>query len=166
MLTERPVNGQISEESRQLIGEVSGNFTIIASKFNPKLVDGLLGHCLSILDSFSQRSTSVIRVPGAFEIPAIAARCADDNPTPDAIICLGAVIQGETTHAEQITLGVTNALAQLQISYKIPIIHGVGHYQTLEQAEKRCLYSDHNRGSECALVALEMAHLFSQIRTL
>lgn len=166
MLTGKPEQDDHSEESHRLINEVKGDFTIIASKFNPTLVDGLLNHSLSILEALPERNIRVLRVPGAFEIPAVAARCADSRPTPSAIICFGVVIQGETTHAEQITLGVTNALAQLQITYKMPVIHGVGHYNNFQQAHTRCVLSEHNRGSECALVALEMVDLFSQIQTL
>lgn len=158
---------EFDESRKALIESVSGNFYIVASTFNPELVGGLLDHCLDVLESSEHRTCTIFRVPGAFEIPAVAAKCIDLSPKPDAIICLGAVIQGETSHAEQITSGVTNALAHLQITHKIPVIHGVGHFNNLDQAQQRCSKpSIHNRGVECAIAALEMTHLFHHIQTL
>lgn len=146
--------------------DLGGRFVIIASRFNDRLVDGLLNAATHVLHRNPSRVVETYRVPGAFEIPAVASRIAHASPAPDAILCFGVVLQGETTHAQQITEGVTNALANLQIMARLPVIHGVGHYHDRQQAETRCLGSVHNRGAECALASLEMVRLFAALPTL
>lgn len=158
------------EPSNQLVPDhvhdVEGHFIIVASKFNPELVDGLINHAQKVLSAHPERKVDIYRVPGAFEIPAASARCLSQINSACALICFGAVIQGETSHAEQVTMGVTNALAHLQIQYLKPVIHGVGHFNNMDQARVRCLDSRHNRGSECAIAALEMVQLFTNDLTL
>ena len=167
MLEDKPNHHSEPLESRgHEFDDLNGRFVIIASRFNDRLVDGMLQECLSILTRNSSRIVETYRVPGAFEIPAVASHFAGLSPAPDAILCFGVVLQGETTHAEQVTEGVTNALASLQVQSKLPVIHGVGHFHTRQQAEVRCLQSSHNRGAECALAALEMVRLFASLRTL
>lgn len=146
--------------------DVDGTFRIIASRFNTDLVDGLLHAALAVLHRNPARIIHIHRVPGAFEIPAVASHFAHQSPKPDAILCFGVVLQGETSHAQQVTEGVTIALASLQISQQLPIIHGVGHFLNLQQASTRCLGNTHNRGSECAVAALDMVRLFTSLRTL
>ena len=117
--------------------------------------------------------TRVVRVPGAFEIPAVASALAagiasDSRIThhasrsatpPSAIICFGVIFQGQTSHAEQIGTGVTHALAQIQVEQRIPVIHGVFVFAKEEYAKVRCLGRTHNRGTEAAHTALEMARV-------
>jgi 6,7-dimethyl-8-ribityllumazine synthase len=107
----------------------------------------------------------IVRVPGAFEIPAAAAKLTgrDSSRQLSAIICLGVVFQGETSHAQHIGWGVTHALAQIQVLHKIPVIHGVFIFEKQKHARVRCLGKKHNRGTEAAQTALEMARVMKSL---
>jgi 6,7-dimethyl-8-ribityllumazine synthase len=108
----------------------------------------------------------VVRVPGAFEIPAAAARlAARKKKSYAAIICLGVIFQGETSHAQHIGWGVTHALAQIQVLHRQPVIHGVFVFDKVKHARVRCLGSKHNRGREAAQTALEMARVMAAIES-
>jgi 6,7-dimethyl-8-ribityllumazine synthase len=143
-----------------------GNFAIVASKYNARYVDAMLRGAAAELKRAGAK-VRVVRVPGAFEIPAVAATLAeansDDavrNPQPvSAIICLGVIFQGQTSHAQHIGWGVTHALAQIQVLHKLPVIHGVFVFDQEEHAKVRCLGRKHNRGREAAHTALEMARV-------
>jgi len=123
-------------------------------------------------------TVEVVRVPGAFEIPAVASAlaagtAADSRIThhasrsrPSAIICFGVIFQGQTSHAEQIGTGVTHALAQIQVEQRIPVIHGVFVFEKEEYAKVRCLGRKHNRGTEAAHTALEMAKVMRGLRSI
>jgi 6,7-dimethyl-8-ribityllumazine synthase len=104
-----------------------------------------------------------VRVPGAFEIPAAAARLAQPGRYA-AIICLGVIFQGETSHAKHIGWGVTHALARIQVQHKLPVIHGVFVFEKVKHARVRCLGKKHNRGTEAAQTALEMARVMKNLR--
>ncbi|MBT5925022.1 MAG: 6,7-dimethyl-8-ribityllumazine synthase [Verrucomicrobia bacterium] len=135
---------------------------IIASKYNGTFVQGLLDGVEDTLKlvGVAEEDVVTIRVPGAFEIPVMAAKVARCNTrTFAAIICLGVVIQGETEHARLITEAVTIELVKLQTSHGMPIVHEVLLVQNEEQARARCLDEKHNRGREAAQTALEMASL-------
>jgi len=138
-------------------------FAIVASKYNDRYVDAMLRAALRELKRAGAK-TQVVRVPGAFEVPAAAAALATETePRPAAIICLGVIFQGQTSHADHIGWGVTHALASLQIEHKIPVIHGVFVFTQEEHARVRCLGKTHNRGSEAAHTALEMARVMRTI---
>ena len=132
-------------------------FAIVASKYNGRYVDAMLKAAQRELKKAGAK-VRVIRVPGAFEIPAVASALASGSP-PAAIICLGVIFQGQTSHAEQIGTGVTHALAQIQVEQRIPVIHGVFVFAKEEYAKVRCLGRKHNRGTEAAHTALEMARV-------
>ena len=113
------------------------------------------------------KSIEVVRVPGAFEIPAVAAILAGStSPRFSAILCLGVVFQGETTHARHIGDAVSYALVELQIRHRLPMIHGVYLFENEQQAKVRCLGVKHNRGIEVARTALEMARIVSRLCSL
>jgi len=106
----------------------------------------------------------VVRVPGAFEIPAVAARLASHSPPRYAgIVCFGVVFQGQTSHAQHIGWGVTHALAQVQVTHQLPVVHAVFVFEHQEHARVRCLGRIHNRGAEAAQTALEMGRVFARL---
>jgi 6,7-dimethyl-8-ribityllumazine synthase len=136
-----------------------GNFAIVASRYNAGYVDAML-HAAREELLRAGAHVRVVRVPGAFEIPAVAAKLAQRGRY-SAIVCLGVIFQGETSHAQHIGWGVTHALAQIQVQHKIPIIHGVFLFEKVKHAKVRCLGVKHNRGTETAQTALEMARVMA-----
>jgi 6,7-dimethyl-8-ribityllumazine synthase len=134
-----------------------GKFAIVASRYNAEYVDAMLHEAREELLRAGAH-VRIVRVPGAFEIPAVAARLANRGRYA-AIICLGVIFQGQTGHAQQISTGVTHALAQIQVLYRLPVIHGVFHFNKVKHAKVRCLGPKHNRGTETAQTALEMARV-------
>jgi 6,7-dimethyl-8-ribityllumazine synthase len=140
----------------------AGNYAIVAALYNREYTDALVRAAVEELRG-AQR-IEVIRVPGSFEIPAVAARLAATvNPVFDAIICFGVIFQGRTSHANNIAEAVSNALAMLQVQIRRPIIHGVLHFQDEEQARIRCFGTEHNRGIEAARTAASMAHIWREM---
>src|SRR2546423_6663721 len=139
----------------------SRNFVIVASRYNQKYVDAMVGAAEEVLRR-SGAKVRVIRVPGAFELPVIAAKVAaragaNRKPPVSAIICLGVILRGETVHAAHIGQAVTDALMQLQLRYEIPVVHEVLLLENEQQARTRCLGRKHNRGAEAAETALAIA---------
>ena len=138
-----------------------GTFVIVASRYNSEFVDAMLHAAREELLRAGAK-VRIVRVPGAFEIPAAAARLAQPKRYA-AIICLGVIFQGETSHAQHIGWGVTHALAQIQVLQKIPVIHGVFVFEKVKHAKVRCLGKKHNRGTEAAQTALEMARVMKSL---
>jgi 6,7-dimethyl-8-ribityllumazine synthase len=139
-----------------------GTFAIVASRYNAEFVDAML-HAAREELLRAGAHVRIVRVPGVFEIPAAAARLAQPKRYA-AIICLGVIFQGETSHAQHIGWGVTHALAQIQVEQKIPVIHGVFVFEKVKHAKVRCLGKKHNRGTEAAQTALEMARVMKGLR--
>lgn len=149
--------------SSRRVRAAGGRFAIIGSKYNPRFADALVRAARAELEQ-AGASVEVVRVPGAFEIPVVAARLACRETAPfDALICLGVVIRGETAHADLIGRAVTDALVRLQLERGLPIIHEVLLLDTEEQARARCLPAGHNRGREAAQTALEMVKLMRRL---
>lgn len=144
------------------IQPAGGAFAIVASRYNAEYVDAMLRAARAVLQEAGAH-VRIVRVPGAFEIPAAAARLAHQSRYA-AIICFGVIFQGETSHAGHIGWGVTHALAQIQVEQKIPVIHGVFVFEKTKQAKVRCLSMKHNRGTEAAQTALEMARVMKSLR--
>ena len=138
-----------------------GRFAIVAAKYNGRYVDSMLQAARRELTRAKAQRIEVVRVPGSFEIPAVAAKLAHTRVPPlSAIVCFGVIFQGETSHAQHIGDAVSHALAQIQVKYRIPVVHGVFVFQNENQARVRCLGRKHNRGSEAAQTALEIARVF------
>ena len=143
-----------------------GSYAIIASKYNTQYVDAMLRAAKAEILRAGGK-VQIVRVPGAYEIPVVAARlarlAASGSPV-SAIICLGVILRGATTHAQHIGEAVSNALALIQIQHEVPVIHEVLLLENAQQARERCLDKDHNRGQEAAQTALEMARVMGSLR--
>ncbi len=139
-------------------GTGQGTYAIVAATYNREYTDALVQSAQNELKG--AKHLEIIRVPGSFEIPAIASRLASmKSPKFDAIICFGVIFQGKTSHAQNISEAVSNALAILQIQSKRPIIHGVLHFENEKQARIRCFGIEHNRGIEAARTAMKMVEV-------
>jgi 6,7-dimethyl-8-ribityllumazine synthase len=147
------------------------SFAIVASQYNARYVDAMLQATRAELKKAGAKGVQVIRVPGAYEIPVVVSRLARSASesfhasriTPHAIICLGVILRGETTHAAHIGEAVSQALMQIQIRYEIPVIHEVLLLENEEQARVRCLGKKHNRGAEAAQTALAMTQVMAKL---
>ena len=150
--------------STKKLGAHTRHFAIVASKYNLRFVDAMLRAAKQeILRAGG--TVQIIRVPGAYEIPVVAATLAATK-NYSAILCLGVILRGATTHAQHIGEAVSNALAHIQITHEIPIIHEVLLLENETQARERCLGTKHNRGTEAAQTAIEMARVMAQIAEL
>lgn len=145
-------------ESEVKIGIVASRFNeIITSKLIDGVADGLSHHGVNL------DTVDLAWVPGAFEVPVTAKKMAESGKY-DAVICLGAVIRGETDHYEHVATEVTKGIAQVSLSAGIPVLYGILTTDTVEQALNRAGLKSGNKGFECALDALELASLFKKIK--
>ena len=140
---------------------VKGKFVIVASQYNSRYVDAMLRAAKAELTR-ARANLQIVRVPGAYEIPVVAKKIAAGKSAA-AIICLGVILRGETTHAAHIGEAVSNALMQIQLAHEIPVIHEVLLLENKFQADVRCLSPEHNRGIEAAQTAVHMAELMRRI---
>ena len=139
-------------------------FAIVASRFNDEIVDGLLAGAMECLTKHGAGDVDVVRVPGAFEIPAVT-RVLIGRGGYDAIVTVGCLLRGETPHFDFISAQVTNELSRVSIETCFPVTFGVITVNTYEQAVARSSKGAGNKGWEAALAAVEMANLWRQIRT-
>ena len=143
----------------------NARFCIVVARWNSFVVDRLEAGAIDTLKrhGVAEEQMTVVRVPGAFEIPLACQRLAKAGDY-DAIIALGAVIRGGTPHFEHVAGECTKGVAQVSLSQDIPIAFGVLTVDSIEQAIERSGTKAGNKGVEAALSALEMVSLLSQIR--
>ena len=137
-----------------------GRIAIVVARFNREITEQLLEGARGALREAgaSDDDVSVWWVPGAFELPVVAKRLADSKRV-DAVICLGAVIRGDTAHFEYVAGEAASGLQLAGLETGVPVAFGVLTVDTEEQAEARI-----DKGADVARAALEMADLFSQVR--
>jgi 6,7-dimethyl-8-ribityllumazine synthase len=147
---------------RQVIGKRV--FPIVASQYNAKYVQGLVDHACEELRSLCPAAALTLhQVPGAFEIPVIVREIASQKKA-DAILAIGVIMKGGTTHAEQIANSVASGLQQIAIEYGVPVINAVLSVKTEVQARERCLEKKLNRGIEAARAAIDIANVMAELR--
>lgn|SRR5574341_335371 len=140
------------------------SFAIVVSRFNEFITQKLLEGCIDCLvrHNADDKNITTVWVPGAFEIPVTAQKLAKSKKF-SAVICLGAIIRGETPHFEFIASSVANNLGKLALESEIPIIFGVITTDNLEQALERAGTKAGNKGWEAAQAAIEMTNLMKEI---
>jgi 6,7-dimethyl-8-ribityllumazine synthase len=149
-------------------GNYSGKgrrFVIIVSRFNEFITEHMLDACVDTLQRHDadQQKITIVRVPGAMEIPTALKRVVARRPAPDAVICLGCIIRGDTPHFDHVASESSRGIAEIARASGIPVAFGVIAANTLEQALERAGTKMGNKGRDAAMVALEMANLLDKI---
>lgn len=142
----------------------SARFAIIASRWNARITDILVTGARKSLagNGIAEGAIDVVRVPGAWEIPLVAARLAAAGQHA-AIIALGCVIRGETRHYEHVADRCAEGLMRAQLDFGVPVLNGVLAVERVEDADARAGGNHGNKGEEAALSALEMVNLLEQL---
>lgn len=148
----------------QLVAQGGINVAIVCSRFNEFIVGKLLDGCLDGLTRHGvpESDITIAWVPGAFEVPLAAKKMADSGRY-DAVIALGAVIRGATSHYELVSSEATKGIAQSSLQSGVPIMFGIITTENIEQAIERAGTKAGNKGYDCALGAIEMVNLFRQL---
>lgn len=151
-------------------GIVSGKnlkIAIVVARFNEFITSKLLGGAIDTLKRHEtpEENISVAWVPGAFEIPLVAKKFAESKKF-DAIICLGAVIRGATTHYDYVCNEVSKGIAQISLQTGIPTIFGIVTTENIQQAIERAGTKSGNKGADAAISAMEMANLLKSVEKL
>lgn len=140
-------------------------FALVVSRFNSFVVESLVDGALDALErvgEVNEQDITLVRVPGAYELPIVAKKLAEKNKY-DAIIALGAVIRGGTPHFDFVAGECNKGLAQVSLEYGIPVSFGVITTDSIEQAIERSGTKAGNKGAEAAIGALEMVNVIAQI---
>lgn len=139
-------------------------FAILASRWNPGIVNALVDAARATLGAHGagEAQVTVLRVPGAWEIPQAAARLAAQGEY-DALIALGCVVRGDTRHYEHVADGCAQALMRVALDHGVPVLNGVLAVERHEDAVARAGGAHGNKGEEAALAAIEMADLLEQL---
>jgi 6,7-dimethyl-8-ribityllumazine synthase len=137
---------------------------IVASRFNEFIVSKLVGGAMDglVRHDVKDEDITVAWVPGAFEIPLAAKKMAQSGKY-DAVICLGTVIRGETSHYDYVCAEVSKGIAQVSLESGVPVMFGILTTDTIEQAVTRAGTKAGNKGYDCALGAIEMVNLMKQL---
>ena len=152
----KTIEGKLIAEGLK-VGIVVARFNeFIGSKLLGGAIDGLVRH------GMNEDDIEVIWVPGAFEIPVMAQKMAQSKKY-DAIICVGAVIRGDTTHYDYVCNEVSKGVAQVGLATGVPVLFGVLTTENIEQAIERAGTKAGNKGYDCALSAIEMVNLIKEL---
>ncbi len=148
----KELNGQLSAEDK--------SFAIVLGRFNDFIGNKLLEASIDCIERHggSKDAVTVVRVPGAFEVPLAAAMLADTNKY-DGIICLGAVIRGATPHFEHVAAESAKGIAHVMLEKRVPVAYGILTTDSIEQAVERAGTKAGNKGWSAAMAAVEMANL-------
>ena len=139
-------------------------FALVVSRFNEFITGKLLTGAIDAIERHGgeSKNITVVRVPGSFELPHAAKKCAESGRY-DAVLCLGCVIRGQTPHFDYIAAETTKGIAQVGLEFGIPVTFGVITADTLEQAIERAGSKAGNKGADAAVTAIELLNLYSQI---
>ena len=142
----------------------SVKIAIIVTRFNEFITSKLLAGAMDALKrhEVSEEAIEIVWVPGAFEIPLVASKLAASKKY-DAIICLGAVIRGATTHYDYVCSEVSKGIASVSLATGVPVMFGILTTENIEQAIERAGTKAGNKGYDCAIGAIEMINLVKQI---
>jgi 6,7-dimethyl-8-ribityllumazine synthase len=142
----------------------SGRFALVAARFNHFVVEHLVGGALDGLrrHGVAEEAVDIVWVPGSFEIPLVAQRLAQSGNYA-AVICLGAVIRGDTDHYDYVASEAAKGIGQVALKTGLPVIFGILTCDTLEQAINRAGAKGGNKGFEAAVSAIEMVNLLSRL---
>ena len=153
----------MSERTGALRPVPSAHYAIVASRWNPRIVDALVAGAVRALGEHGVATEAIdlVRVPGAWEIPVVAAKLASAGRHA-AIIALGCIVRGDTRHYEHVADGCANGLMRVALDYRVPVLNGVLAVEKHADAEARAGGAHGNKGEEVALAALEMADLVVQ----
>jgi 6,7-dimethyl-8-ribityllumazine synthase len=133
---------------------------VVAGRFNLHITGALVEGCVKTLAArgVADADVTIAWVPGAFELPLVAKRLAASGSI-DAVVCLGAIIRGETAHFDYVAMGATQGILHAGLDTGVPVVFGVLTVDTLEQAHDRIGGKDGHKGEEAALTAIEMVAL-------
>lgn len=150
--------------SGSLRADPAARIAIVASRWNPRIVDALLEGATTALatNGIDAAMIDLIRVPGAWEIPAVAAKLAQSGRCA-AIVALGCVVRGDTRHYEHVADGCADGLMRVAVEYRLPVLNGVLAVELRADAEARAGGAHGNKGEDVALAALEMIDLWKQL---
>jgi 6,7-dimethyl-8-ribityllumazine synthase len=152
---------------KEINGTLEGKgkrFAVVVSRFNSFITERLLEGALDCFTRHGgvEENLTVVRVPGSFETPFVAAKLAKSG-NYDAVICLGAVIRGSTSHYDLVASEAAKGVAQAAMSSGVPVIFGILTTETIEQAVERAGTKAGNRGWDAVISAMEMADLMKQL---
>jgi 6,7-dimethyl-8-ribityllumazine synthase len=141
-----------------------GRFALVAARFNHSIVDQLVHGAVDglVRHGVADHAIDIVRVPGSCEIPLVAQRLAASQQYV-AVICLGAVIRGETDHYNYVAGAAANGIASVALATGVPVIFGILTCETLEQALNRAGAKSGNKGFDAATAAIEMVNLLQQL---
>jgi 6,7-dimethyl-8-ribityllumazine synthase len=148
--------------SGELRAAPDARYAIVASRWNPRIVDALVEGAWRVLREHGvvEEAIDLVRVPGAWEIPQVAAKLAAGSRAVSAILALGCVVRGDTRHYEHVADGCAEGLMRVALEHRLPVLNGVLAVERHADAEARAGGAHGNKGEEIALAALEMADLW------